>query len=106
MHEISALSPIDLTPVPEANEEEKAAPWVMRKLVCVSSDSSIHNDYVRRLAARTWIVSAKALQIQATGIYWGEMDSLHDHHATKLPGSHAFRRPHPPQFHNMIILFF
>ena len=37
MHEFSALGPIDLTSVPEANEEEKAAPWVMRKLVCVSS---------------------------------------------------------------------
>ena len=38
MQEISALGPIDPSSVPEVNEEEKAAPWIMRKLVGVSSD--------------------------------------------------------------------
>jgi hypothetical protein len=38
MHEISALSPIDPTSVLEANEEEKTAPWITRKLVGVSSN--------------------------------------------------------------------
>jgi hypothetical protein len=38
MQEISALGPIDPSSVPEVNEEEKAAPWIMRKLVGVSFD--------------------------------------------------------------------
>ena len=37
MPEISALGPIDPSTVPEVDEEEKAAPWIMRKLVGVSS---------------------------------------------------------------------
>jgi hypothetical protein len=36
MPEMSALGPIDPSSVPEVNEEEKAAPWIVRKLVGVS----------------------------------------------------------------------
>jgi len=36
MSETSTLGPIDPASIPEEKEEEKAAPWIIRKLVGVS----------------------------------------------------------------------
>ena len=97
MHEISALGPIDPTSVPEDEEEEKAAPWIMRTLVGVSSD------FFNTQGSCTPVGRQNTDRERESAIHWGQMNSLH---ATKLPASHVFRRPHPPQFQNMIIPLF
>jgi hypothetical protein len=91
MHEISALGPIDPSSVPEVNEEEKEAPWIMRKLVGVSSNFFNTQRLCTPVSRQTTNREREsAADSGDPGICCGQMNSLHDHHATKLPASHVF----------------
>ncbi|KDR68452.1 hypothetical protein GALMADRAFT_257184 [Galerina marginata CBS 339.88] len=56
MPEISALGPIDPASVPEVQEEEKAAPWIVRKLVGSMTGRIVMSSYETLRAAGTNVV--------------------------------------------------
>ncbi|KIM42125.1 hypothetical protein M413DRAFT_10359 [Hebeloma cylindrosporum] len=56
MREISALGPIDPSSVPEVNEEETTAPWIMRKLVGSMTGRIVLSSYETLRAAGTNVV--------------------------------------------------